>query len=115
VQTFRCLFTVKIDYIEPARNSITAILLFCVEEDQHNFKSLSSLQEEINTYLQTQLQTATEKINEVYDLDKKIWRELDDQEQTCGELVKQIRKLRKEGVSLYLCFASFDVAIDFLI
>jgi len=109
------LFTVKIGCIEPARNSITAIILFCVEEDQHNFKSLSSLQKEINSYLQTQLNTTTEKINKVYDLDKNIWKELDDQEQTCGELVKQIRKLRKEGVSLKLCFASFDVAIDFLI
>jgi len=94
------LFTIKIDCIELARNSITAILLFCVEEDQHNFKSLSSLQDEINTYLQTQLQITTEKINEVYALDKKIWRELNDQEQTCGDLVKQIRKLRKEVVSL---------------
>jgi len=74
--------------------------LFCVEEDQHNFKSLSSLQGEINTYLQTQLNITTEKINEVYGQDKKIWRELDDQEQTCEKLVKQIRKLRKEGVSL---------------
>jgi len=95
------LFTIKIDCIEPARKIITAILLFFVEEDQHNFKSLSSLKEEIRTYLQTQLQATTEKINEVYDLDKKIWRELDDQEQTCEKLVKQIRKLRKEGVSLY--------------
>jgi len=94
------LFTVKIDCIEPARKIITVILLLCVEEDQHNFKSLSSLQEEINTYLQTQLQTTTEKIDKLYNLDKKIWRELDDQEQTCEKLVKQIRKLRKEGVIL---------------
>jgi len=93
------LFTIKIiDRIEPARKSITVILLFYVDEDQHNFKSLSSLQEEINTYLQTQLKITTEKINEVYDLDKKIWRELDYQEETCEKLVKQIRKLRKEGV-----------------
>jgi len=91
------LFTIKIiDRIEPARKSITVILLFYVDEDQ--LKSLSSLQEEINTYLQTQLKITTEKINEVYDLDKKIWRELDYQEETCEKLVKQIRKLRKEGV-----------------
>jgi len=77
-------------------------LIFHVDENQHNFKSLPSLQEEINTYLQTQLKITTKKINEVYDLDKKIWRELDDQEQTCEKLVKQIRKLRKEAVSLRL-------------
>jgi len=95
------LFTIKIDCIEPARKSITAILLFLIDEDQHNFKSLSSLKEEINKYLQTQLQTATEKVNKVYDQDKKIWRELGDQEQTCEKHVKQIRELCKEGVSLY--------------
>jgi len=78
----------------------TKILLFHIDDDQHNFKSLSSLQEGINKFLQTQLKVTTEKINEVYDLDKKIWRELDDQEQTCEKLVKQIQKLRKEGVSL---------------
>jgi len=54
----------------------------------------------MNTYLQTQLKITTEKINKVYHLGKQIWRELDDHEQTCGDLVKQIRKLRKEGVSL---------------
>jgi len=105
---------VKIDYIEPVRKSITAILLFCVEENQHNFKSFSSLQDEINTYLQTQLHITTEKINKVYDLDKKIWRELDGQEQTCRDLVKQIRKLRKEGVSLKSFFSNPNVVINFI-
>jgi len=51
----------------------------------------------------------------VYDLDKKIWRELDDQEQTCEKLVKQIRKLRKEGVNLKSCNTNSPVNIDFLI
>jgi len=109
------LFTIKIDCVEPARKSIISILFLCIDEDQHNFKSFSSLQEEINAYLQTQLQTTTENINKVYDLDKKIWRELDDQEQTCGDLVKQIRKLLKEGVSVKSCLTSFNAAIDFLI
>jgi len=93
----------------------TKMLIFCVDEDQHNFKSLSSLQDEINTYLQIQLKTTTEKINEVYDLDKNIWKELDDQEQTCEKLVKEIRKLRKGGVSLKIVFFSLNVAIDFII
>ncbi|KAF6021662.1 hypothetical protein EB796_020022 [Bugula neritina] len=71
---------------------------FIVDQTQHHFRSLSSFKKEINSYLQTQLKTTTEKIDELYKVDKNIWRELDDQEQTCEKLVKQIRKLRKERI-----------------
>lgn len=79
---------------------------FTLDQAQHHFISLSSFKEEINSYLQTQLKITTEKINELYKVDKNIWRELDDQEQTCEKLVKQIRKLRKERVSLEFFFES---------
>jgi len=70
------------------------------DQTQHHFRSLSSLKDEINSYLQIPLKATTEKIDKLYKVDKDIWRELDDQEQTCEKLVKQIRKLRKERVSL---------------
>jgi len=66
---------------------------------QHDFKSLTSLKVEVNKYLRVKLETVSQKIDEMYSLDKKVWKELDVQEEKCGDIVAEIERVRDEMVS----------------
>jgi len=72
--------------------------MYIVDGGQHNFKSLTSLRVEVNNYLRSKLKTVSQKIDEVYSLDKKAWRELDVQEEKCGDTIIEIEKVRDEMV-----------------
>jgi len=70
-----------------------------LDQEKHDFKSLTSLKDEVNTYFSSQLKIIAEKITKICTLDKKVWNDLDDQEQKCSDVMKEIEKARDEMVS----------------
>jgi len=70
-----------------------------IDQEKHDFKSLTSLKEEVNTYFSTQLNVIAEKITKICTLDKKVWNDLDDQEQKCSDVIRKIETVRDEMVS----------------
>jgi len=70
-----------------------------IDQEKHDFKSLTSLKEEVNTYFSTQLKVIAERITKICTLDKKVWNDLDDQEQKCSDVIREIEKVRDELVS----------------
>jgi len=73
-------------------------LLYISGRGKHDFKSLTSLKVEVNEYLRDKLERVSQKIDEVYSLDKKVWRELDVQEEKCGAMAAKIERVRDEMV-----------------
>jgi len=69
-----------------------------IDRGQHDFKSLTSLKVEVNNYLKDQLETISQKIDEVYSLDKRAWTELDVQEEKCGDIIAEIERVKNEMV-----------------
>jgi len=53
---------------------------------------------EVNEYLRGKLETVSQKIDEVYSLDKKAWRELDVQKEKCGIMAAEIERVRDDMV-----------------
>jgi len=53
----------------------------------------------VKTYFSSQLQVIAEKITKISSLDKKVWNDLDDQEQKCSDVIKEIETVRDEMVS----------------
>jgi len=53
---------------------------------------------EVNNYLRGKLEKVSQKIDEVYSLDKKVWRELDVQEEKCGAMAAEIETVRDDMV-----------------
>jgi len=74
-------------------------LIFSIDQEKHDFKSLKSLKEEVNTYFSTQLKVISEQITKISSLDKKVWNDLDDQEQKCSDVIREIETVRDEMVS----------------
>jgi len=70
-----------------------------IDQEKHDFKSLASLKEEVNTYISSQLKVIVEKITKISSLDKKVWNDLDDQEQKCSDIIRGIETVRDEMVS----------------
>jgi len=66
---------------------------------KHDFKSLTSLKVEVNEYLRGKLEGVSQKVDKVYSLDKKAWRELDVQKEKCGDTITEIERVRDEMVS----------------
>jgi len=52
----------------------------------------------VNTYFSSQLQAIAEKITNVCALDKKVWNDLDNQEEKCSDVIREIEKARDEMV-----------------
>jgi len=52
----------------------------------------------VNTYFSTQLKVIAEKITKICTLDKKVWNDLDNQEQKCSDVVREVEKVRDEMV-----------------
>jgi len=77
--------------------------MYISDGGQHDFISLKLLKVEVNNYLRGKLETVSQKIDEVYSLDKKAWKELDVQEEKCADVVAEIEKVRDEMVSSYYC------------
>jgi len=73
---------------------------------------------EINEYLRGKLERVSQKIDEVYSLDKKVWTELDVQGEKCGDTIIEIEKVRDEmvgTVSLAIIFWKyFNMKINVL-
>jgi len=53
----------------------------------------------VNTYLSSQMQVIAEEITKICTLDKKVWNDLDDQEQKCSDVIREIETVRDEMVS----------------
>jgi len=53
----------------------------------------------VNTYFSSQLKVIAEKITKICTLDKKVWNDLDDQEQKCSDVIREIETVRDEMVS----------------
>jgi len=70
-----------------------------IDKKKHDFKSLTSLKEEVNTYFSRQLKVIAEHITKISSLDKKVWNDLDDQEQKCSDVIREIEKVRDGMVS----------------
>jgi len=78
-----------------------ALKFLFVDQEKHDFKSLASLKGELNTYFSSQLKVIAEEITKISSLDKKVWNDLDDQEEKCSDVVREIEKVRDEMVSDY--------------
>jgi len=75
-----------------------------IDQEKHDFKSLTSLKEEVNTYFSSQLQKIAERITKICTLDKRVWNDLDDQEQKCLHVIREIETIRDEMVSFSQLF-----------
>jgi len=82
-------------------------LLYISDGGQHDFKSLTSLKVEVNEYLRGKLERVSQKIDEVYSLDKKAWKELDVQEEKCGAMAVEIESFRDEMVGTVILWNYF--------
>jgi len=69
------------------------------DQEKHDFKSLTSLKEEVNTYFSSQLKEIAEKITNICILDKKVSNDLDVQEEKCLDVIKEIEKVKDEMAS----------------
>jgi len=78
--------------------------MYISDRGQHDFKSLTSLKVEVNEYLRGKLERVSQKIDEVYSLDKKAWRELDFQEEKCGAMAAEIERVRDEMVGTVILY-----------
>jgi len=76
------------------------IFMYISDGGKHDFKSLTSLKVEVNDYLRGKLEGVSQKIDKVYSLDKKAWRELDIQEEKCGDTIIEIERVRDEMVRI---------------
>jgi len=62
---------------------------------------------EVNEYLRSKLETVSQKIDEVYSLDKKVWKELDVQEEKCGAMAAEIERVRDKMVGTVILWTYF--------
>jgi len=58
----------------------------------------------------SQLNVIVEKITKIFTLDKKVWNNLDDQEQKCSDVLREIETIRDEMVSLSFYCLSHIIA-----
>jgi len=70
-----------------------------IDQEKHDFKSLTLLKGEVNTYFSSQVKVIAEKITKISSLDKKVWNDLDNQEQKCSDVIREIETVRDEMVS----------------
>ena len=68
-------------------------------DQHHKYNTLNKFQEEITAYFNKLLKSASDKITEIYKLDKQIWRTLDDEEVECKEKIQIIETARDEQVN----------------
>jgi len=54
----------------------------------------------MDTYFSSQLKVIAKTITKINSLDKKFWNNLDNQEQKCLDVVREIEKVRDEMVSI---------------
>ena len=67
-------------------------------DTEHNIRFLSELSEEINTQFSVLLESASNRVTKLVELDKQAWNYLDDEEVACKQQIADVENVCEEQV-----------------
>jgi len=70
----------------------------CLDGDQHAYKSLPLLRNEVLAFLQTKLEDVTGKLIKLSDIDKEVLKNFEDHKIKCGNIIEEVTKIRNKQV-----------------